>query len=217
MSLRARNKARRRQRILEAARALIVERGAEGWSMRKVASRAGVSVTTLYNLFGSKEEIRAALCGDLLDGVDRDLADAPLDRPLERARAVVSLGVDHVVASAAITRPALLAAGRGPADETVTPRAVEMQRAAIQAGVDRGLLRDELRPDLLAAQVYEGFLAAAQRWAEGELDAAGFRCKALYSLHVCLLAACTEEARGGIVASLRALEPKIAALPERAA
>jgi hypothetical protein len=92
-----------------------------------------------------------------------------------------------------------------------------MQRAAIHAGIDRGLLRDELRPDLLAAQIYEGFLAAAQRWASGELDAEDFRSKALYALYVCLLAACEQAARGGIVASLRELEPRLAALPEWAA
>ena len=89
--------------------------------------------------------------------------------------------------------------------------------ASLCPEVVTGLLRDELRPDLLAAQVYEGFQAAAERCARGELDAEGFRSKALYALHVCLLAACREDVRGEIVESLRALEPQVAALPERAA
>lgn len=218
MGRRAENKERRRRRILAAAQGLIDREGIEAWSMRKVARVAGVSVTTLYNLFGSKEEIRAAMCGDFFDEIDRDLAQSLLDRPLERARAVVTVGVRHVLAEAAMTRPGLLAAEQGPADQDpATPRAVEMQRLAIQAAMDQGLLRADLRADLLAGQVYEGFHRAALLWARGELDAAGFRTRALYALTVCLLAAAVEEARPDLVRALRSLERKLVRAPRRAA
>ncbi len=218
MGLRAENKERRRQRILAAAQGLIDREGLEAWSMRKVARAAGVSVTTLYNVFGSKEEIRSGLCGDFFEELDRDLEKTPLDRPLDRARAVVSVGVDHVVADAAMTRPGLLAGEQGPADaDPATPLAVEMQRVALQAAMDQGLLRNDLRADLLAAQVYEGFHRAALLWARGELDAAGFRARALYALSVCLLAAATQATRPELVRALRNLERKLARAQRRAA
>jgi AcrR family transcriptional regulator len=218
MGLRTENKEKRRQRILAAAQGLIDRAGIDAWSMRKVARAAGVSVTTLYNLFGSKDEIRSALVGGFFDELDRDVEQTPIERPLERARAVVTVGVDHVVAEAAMTRSSLLAAEQGPADEDpATPLAVSMQRVALQAAMDRGLLRDDMRADLLAAQVYAGFHRAALGWARGELDPAGFKNRALYALTVCLLAAATEKTRAELVRTLHTLERKLARRARKAA
>ena len=63
-SRREANVASRRQRILESARTLLVEAGQDGLSMRKLAKEAGFSVTTLYNLVGSREDILRALIED---------------------------------------------------------------------------------------------------------------------------------------------------------
>ena len=61
MSRREEAKAERRHRIIAAARDLIKETGDTGLSMRAIAARAGVSLTTPYNLFGSKRAIVIAL------------------------------------------------------------------------------------------------------------------------------------------------------------
>ena len=58
----------RRQRILEAARSLIAGGGMQSLSMRKLAAESGLAVATLYNLYGSRDEILFAL---IQDGVDR--------------------------------------------------------------------------------------------------------------------------------------------------
>ncbi len=216
MGLREENTERRRQRILAAARELIDRDGPQGWSMRKVARVANLSVPTLYNLFGSKEEIRSALCAGFFDELDRDLAETSLERPLERALALVTEGVDHVVAQAPLTRPVLLAGEAGGAHERrTTPLAVERKRAAMQAAMDQGYLHADLRADLLAAQAYEGFHRAALLWARGELDASGFRTKALYAVCVCLLAAATDAARPELLRTTRGLERKLARRPRR--
>jgi len=186
--------------------------------MRKVAREAGLSVTTLYNHFGSKSEIRVALCVDLLDDIDRELAEIPLDRPIERAAGVITVGAAHVVGAGEVTRTALLAAAASAGSPDIaSPRSVEMQRVALQAAMDGGLLRSDLAPELLAAQVYEGFSHAALRWATRELDHDGFRDKALYGLYVCLLSVATEETRPSLVAALREIEARVAARTSRAA
>ena len=212
MGLREDNRELRRRRIRRAARTLVAKHGFEGLSMRTLARKADLSVTTLYHLYGSKDEIRLALCHELLDGIDRALEEVPLERPLERARAVVTVGVDHLVGDASLSRAGILASrhGRGGMDDDeITPRAVEMQRIAIQAAMSEGLLRPDLRPDLLAAQVYDGFRRAALLWAVGELEPSGFRSKALYALYVCLLGVATTRTRPAILAELRALEPEL--------
>jgi AcrR family transcriptional regulator len=57
----------RRARILKAARDLIRETGETDLSMRMLAARAGVSLATPYNLFGSKRAVMLAVLEDERD------------------------------------------------------------------------------------------------------------------------------------------------------
>jgi AcrR family transcriptional regulator len=59
---RERRHLRTRDAILEAARHLISERGASELSIRAIAERIDYSPAGLYEYFGSKEEIMAAVC-----------------------------------------------------------------------------------------------------------------------------------------------------------
>lgn len=220
MSLRAANRERRRQRILAAARSLIEDGGFDDLSMRALAERAGVSVTTLYNLYGSKDQIRFALVSALIDGIDAVLETIPLARPLERARAVVTVSIEHMVRNGKLCRVGLLANACGPdgiADADVTPRAVEMQRVAIAAAIEEGLLRPDLHPTLLGGQIYDGFRRASLLWAAGLLDADGFRDRALYAFYVCLLGVATEATRPAMLTELAALEARLDRARESAA
>ena len=60
MDLVSKQREERKQRILDAARRLIAERGYEGVTMRELADESLVSVPTLYNLFGGKNELLIA-------------------------------------------------------------------------------------------------------------------------------------------------------------
>jgi TetR/AcrR family transcriptional regulator, cholesterol catabolism regulator len=50
----------RRQRLLDAALALLLEGRADGFTVREVTQRAAASVTVLYSVYGSKEGLIAA-------------------------------------------------------------------------------------------------------------------------------------------------------------
>jgi AcrR family transcriptional regulator len=211
MGLREENTERRRERILAAAREIVAREGMDGVSMRKLAYAAHVSVPTLYNLFGSKEDIRRAMCSGFFEEIDRDLEEKSSDRPVEQLLAFVTEAVDHVVDRAELTRPVLLAQEHGRGGEGLTtPLAIERHRAAIQAAMDQGDLHSDLRADLLAANAYEGFRRAALLWARGDLDASSFRDKAMYSACVSMLAAATDDARPELVRITSRLERKLA-------
>lgn len=66
-----------RQRILDAARALLEERGFEGLTMDAVAAAAGVGKGTVFRRFGD----RAGLTAALLDDYVREFQDAILSGP----------------------------------------------------------------------------------------------------------------------------------------
>jgi AcrR family transcriptional regulator len=114
--LRERQKARRRQAILEAAHGLFRERGFDSASMEQIAQRAEVSPGTIYNYFDSKgallvriaehhfrERIRsqwpdtsdprrdpACILADFIDNL-LDWGMEPLDRSLWRSLYAISI------------------------------------------------------------------------------------------------------------------------------
>jgi AcrR family transcriptional regulator len=57
-----------RQRLLDAARAVVLRDGAEGATTRAILDEAGVSAGTLYNYFPSKEALFEALIQETLLG-----------------------------------------------------------------------------------------------------------------------------------------------------
>jgi len=67
MSLRAQNKAKARQAILDAAHTLIVANGVGVVTTREIAEGAGVSYQTLYNYFPTKNAVLRALLRDDLE------------------------------------------------------------------------------------------------------------------------------------------------------
>lgn len=74
--------ARTRQRIVEAARGLLLEKGYRATTVAAVASAAGVSVDTVYELVGRKPLLLREVIEQAISGADR--AVAPPDREYVR-------------------------------------------------------------------------------------------------------------------------------------
>jgi AcrR family transcriptional regulator len=81
-----------RRVLVDAAFELVGEGGAEGLSVREAARRAGVSPGAPFRHFESREALLAAVAEEaqrrLRAEVDRALAEAPADDPLQRFRCV---------------------------------------------------------------------------------------------------------------------------------
>lgn len=93
MSRREAGKSERRHRIIQAAHELIRETGNAGLSMRALAARAGVSLATPYNLFGSKRAIIWAVLDDVREYQDR-FAKLRTADPIDRIFAALELALD---------------------------------------------------------------------------------------------------------------------------
>jgi AcrR family transcriptional regulator len=68
-SLRERNKAERRRRVLEAARAVFLEHGYENATTREIATRAGVAVGTVFVYARDKRDLLMTIVNDDLEAV----------------------------------------------------------------------------------------------------------------------------------------------------
>src|SRR3954452_17522513 len=87
-TLRARKKARTRQEITDVATRLFADRGFEEVTLSEIAAAAEVSIKTIFNHFGSKEELYFDRADELRDAllatiVERAAGTTVLDALLE--------------------------------------------------------------------------------------------------------------------------------------
>ena len=110
LSRRESNVAARRQRILESARTLLAGSGQDGLSMRKLAREADLSVTTLYNLVGSREDILRALIEDSAERFELTVTTpAFVGNSLARTVQAFEGVVRYMVDDAAVLKPLIVA------------------------------------------------------------------------------------------------------------
>lgn len=224
MGRREANVAARRQRILESARALLQEAGPEGLSMRKLARQAGLSVTTLYNLLGSREQILQALIKDSVQRLEEPAPDArPTRDPLRRAVRAMEGILQYVIDNGDLLRPLIVADFRtgswsrlAQQDEAAHFKSSkEAVRAAITEALDHGQLRNVVGLDFLEVQLHVGWELALDLWAFGVLDDEAFRLKSLSGFYVTLLAFAEPDVRSGLEKELRRLERRHSAVGAR--
>ena len=198
---------RNRRRILDAARDLVAVGGMDALSMRTLAARAGVSSTTLYNLFGEKDEVVRVLAHEILRDIDAAFVDVVAEDPIEQLRARILMLVDHVIDHAP---PSLVSAVLEDAVLTEQINAQWESRTLVESGiadaVGRGLLRDDLHPRVLAEHVRAGLLHQQRLWAAAVIDDEQYRAAAAYGVDVALIAVACGALRDRLLDHLRANE-----------
>jgi AcrR family transcriptional regulator len=153
-----------RERIVQAARELVVEQGYDGVSTGRVLARAGVSRGGLYHHFSGKDELMAAV----LEAVERDfavrlaaaVADAP--DPFEALATGVQWYLDECRRSEELQRVGLYegrkALGWAAWRATIAPYGLTMLAAGLAAAIEAGQLEDadpRALAHLILAQLHE--------------------------------------------------------------
>ncbi|HLY55915.1 MAG TPA: TetR/AcrR family transcriptional regulator [Stellaceae bacterium] len=84
----------RRRAILDAAASVFLERGYAGASVDAVIDRAGGSKASVYQMFGNKEGLLAALVTEGAEALTASVDALPIDRPL--AESLTKFGDDFL-------------------------------------------------------------------------------------------------------------------------
>jgi AcrR family transcriptional regulator len=208
MSLVERHKAERRRRILAAARRLIAQRGYEGLTMRELARASHVSVPTLYNLFGGKQ---ALLLGELEEtfvavvvGLDR----AGGRSVAERALAICEAGNRELLAGPRYWRELvhlfLVSDETRPIRQEHRARYVAMMARVLSEGQAAGEIVTWADTTAVAGRMFSHYVYAIIEWAQGDLDAEGFRSATVLSS--CLMLLGLARGRAATVLERRARE-----------
>jgi AcrR family transcriptional regulator len=163
----------RRAAILEAARRMIAEIGYEAVTVRDLAERCRVSVPTLYNQFGGKDQLLGAAIEEhflgVLNGAELSRADSGLDR----LRRVIDQIAEQLLALAAYHRRLL------EAFASLDQTAALQQHIAVQLTVvlDQELatmqanrqLEVWVETELIAEQLTSACISTALVWSSGLL------------------------------------------------
>jgi AcrR family transcriptional regulator len=205
--LRERNKAKRRDRVLDAALDLLDRTDGSAATAEAIADAAEVSPATVYNLVGTREQLLVALLDRLVADLVGDLiAAAPADDPIAAMRSLTERAVAALVARPVAHRRVILeltaAAGAELHTRLSPATAFEVGLGQAQAA---GVLLDDLDTGALAMQAYLAFNGALLRWAAGALTDAGFRTAALHGLATVLAAAAAPRHRRRLLDDLRTL------------
>jgi AcrR family transcriptional regulator len=203
----SRARAKNAQRILEATRALVNERGLDGLSMRQLAERAEVSVRTIYNIFADRQAVIVALVQQSFDAIDGAIATSAVADPLERIWETVTVSIDAYCRHVPAAVIAAVVTDRG-LNATVAPRwhGRQLLLEAVTAAVRCGALRDEISPERLLDQAGPVHAHRLVQWAHGDIDDDALRAGVLYAYDLCLIAVARPRARTRLLEHLTGLE-----------
>lgn len=171
-------KAERRKRIVLAARDLIRETGDAGLSMRALAARAGVSLATPYNLFGSKAAVLLAVLEDI-KGFRVRFADYDSHMPLDRLLKAAALAVSYYVEDPEFYRALWTSVLKASAAEERRMIFNNKRKAfwldLLGQAQDGGWLADGIATETLLSNLDFTFRSVMLHWINGELGADGLQ------------------------------------------
>ena len=199
-------KAERRQRIIRAARELIRETGNAGLSMRVLAARAGVSLATPYNLFGSKRAIVLAVLQDVREFHDR-FSHLRATDPLERIFSAVDIQLEIYLADPAFYKTMWAAVFDTSDDLRATlwnARRDAFWRGLIAAALEAGAISRDISAEWLQRQVDHLFRCIMLDWVVGILPPEAVGPAAQHGYALMLKGACTPEWSGPLTARILA-------------
>jgi AcrR family transcriptional regulator len=201
-----RQREERRQRILEAARGLIAERGYDGVTMRDLAERSLVSVPTLYALFGSKNELLSVAVesyfADLVGMVELGDLDSGLPRILSLVETLSRETPRHAAYSRSlVTFMRDASETTGGLNDLVAGGLTNELISALQEMKEKRQLAQWADPCPLAERLAGQISIATFAWALHQVSDEVLRPTMLYGVGVTLLGL----ARGRAAAVLEAL------------
>ncbi|WP_119153414.1 TetR/AcrR family transcriptional regulator [Caldimonas tepidiphila] len=193
---REQSKLDKRRRIMDAAKAVFVEHGYEAATTREIATRAEVSIGTVFVYAKDKRDLLLSIVNDELDAITAE-GRAVLESPgplLERLGALFELRYRYWASEPRLSRPAVRETfdflGREGGEQGEETRRFYARRAVIHEQLV-ALVRDAQRqgevdpgvPPERAASLFLGiYLIEVRRWLQDERPQAGEGLARLHEL-----------------------------------
>jgi len=198
-TLREANMQKRRARVLDAAHQLLARQGFEGLNVRDVAHLAGVTVPTIYNLIGNKEQLLITLSSQVLAEIESRVHTVGDRTPLALAAAMVTESAGLFAEDEAYYRSAFLAVEALDHSDVPHPEAARIFAWAerlitegIEACLTAGLIRGRIPAAAMGELIMRSFRITCRAWALRHISIEAFRRTALSDVYVTLAADAVE-------------------------
>ena len=156
---------RRRRTLIEAAFALVAEKGLEGLRTRDVAARAGVNISTLHYYFGTKDDLILALIDHVRHAFDAPARESgPVPESLSEHFALngrIFAASPHL---AAVLHELMSRAARDGAARKAFGSVIENWNGIVETILRHGIKTGRVRPDVdchAAARACTSFVIGA--------------------------------------------------------
>ncbi|MDJ0847916.1 MAG: TetR/AcrR family transcriptional regulator [Myxococcota bacterium] len=220
MELVERQMKRRRERILEAAREIIGQHGFEGLTMRQLAAASDVTVPTVYNLVGSKEEVLFAAVEEQTARFVNAIESSRSRSPAAGALAVVEACVRELLRRPRYYRSLLLLMFTSESASEVRREVNEALRGQFAQAVadlhEAGALESWVDREALARRLAAQLSFGSLQWASGAISGEDLRACAVYDASVFLLGACRGGSRRVLQRAARQSQTRVARRRRRA-
>jgi AcrR family transcriptional regulator len=219
MGRREQAKEERRRRIITAARDLIRETGEPGLSMRAIAARANVSLSTPYNLFGSKRAIVVAVLEDIREFYER-FARLRRTDAIERIFQALSLSIGFYVEDPDFYRTLWTGvfdtSGKEVRAALAAPERDAFWLALVDAAAQEGALLPRIDTIQLLRDLDMTFGAVMQNWVLGALGVEELQAAAGYGYALTLRGAAAAGSQDRLADRIAAFQDQLIASRERA-
>jgi AcrR family transcriptional regulator len=193
-TLLAEQMAERRERILAEAREIIGVQGFDALTMRALAQAAGVTVPTIYNLIGNKDQV---LFGAVEEQTDRFLDG--LERSAGDVLAVVDATARELLRMPSYYRSLLWllmsSETAAPARQNVELALRGQLRSTLGELAEQGVIEDWVELDVLRRQIQSSLWSNALDWANGRVTDASLASVVRYGVALLMTAVSRGDAR----------------------
>lgn len=209
---RARNMQKRRERILAEARKIIAERGFDAFNLRDLAERSELTVPTVYNLIGSKDEILKALILGSFADFESEFRKHPRVPATELPAVITKILLDLTARQEDYFRATALASEHIENPQEVLGKSGVLRtsygniaRKLCQAALAEKLLRGSISTELLVEQMVAHFQLAFRDWAYRIISLEELSKASLRGFYIALAADATRSFHGRIARELQTL------------
>lgn len=203
-TLREQNRERARDLVLDAAQRLLLANESADFSMRALASEAGVGFATPFNHFGSKAAIMQGLSTRLIARMsERFRAEAVAEEVPARVLAMGRIGTDVLLEQPAVAKAvvgSLSVIGEVPGEVQAHSR--RLWQEALGQGRGLAPATRALALDVLPDQLAFGFRGCLSFWIAGEIDDAALAPAVRRTLAVPLLGFLQPAARAALLTEI---------------
>jgi AcrR family transcriptional regulator len=216
-----RNKAKRRDAILDAALELFDVNPSSAVTTDQIAARAEVSPATVYNLIGRREEVLRAIAVRFIQRMTVVLATEAADgsssrEPMWLQRLLIERSLTALREHSQAYRHVIsYLGGLGTSAQDLqsedgpTPDPVEFHATSVALAQRAGAIRKNLDPTAIALQVADNLNGTLIRWSFGRLDDDLLVPLAMHGLVALLLAVSTDRERPRLEAELLKLNRQL--------